>query len=288
MNCLVTGGAGFVGTNLIKKLLKEGHEVVSLDNYSSGLKENEQEYCKYIDIDLCDVKDYSDYVGKPDVIFHMAALARIQTSLRAPRHHIINNFESTLNILDWSKEQGGIPIVYAGSSSKHHGVTNSPYSWVKWSGEELCKLYSDVYGLNTTICRFYNVYGKHHLRIGDYATVVGIFEEQYHNAKDLTITSDGEQRRDFTHVDDVVDGMIRVMRAMFGEVDMFYHGTEFELGRGKNYSINEIAEMFGGKRNYIDSIKGEVRDTLCTDELTKEMLEWKPKRNVEDWIRNEI
>ena len=108
---------------IIKKLLKEGHEVVSIDNYSSGLRENEQKNCKYIELDLCDVKDYSDYVGKPDVIFHMAALARIQTSLREPRHHIINNFESTLNILDWSRELGGVPIVYAGSSSKHHGVT---------------------------------------------------------------------------------------------------------------------------------------------------------------------
>ena len=170
MKCLVTGGAGFVGTNLIKELLKEGHEVVSIDNYSSGLKENEVEGCTYFDIDLAESTPkhgswaQNKYQFKNiDTIFHMAALARIQTSLRDPRHHIINNFESTLNILDWSKEQGGIPIVYAGSSSKHHGVTGSPYAWVKWSGEELCKLYSDVYNVPTSICRFYNVYVPHQL-----------------------------------------------------------------------------------------------------------------------------
>ena len=155
MKCLVTGDAGFVGTNLIKEFLKEGNEVISVDNYSSGLKENEVEGCTYLDMDLAEStpKHGSWAQGKYqlkniDTIFHMAALARIQTSLREPRHHIINNFESTHNILDWSKEQGGIPIVYAGSSSKHHGVTGSPYAWVKWSGEELCKLYSDIYSLS--------------------------------------------------------------------------------------------------------------------------------------------
>lgn len=288
MNCLVTGGAGFVGTNLIKKLLKEGHEVVSLDNYSSGLKENEQEYCKYIDIDLCDVKDYSDYVGKPDVIFHMAALARIQTSLRAPRHHIINNFESTLNILDWSRALGGIPIVYAGSSSKHHGVTNSPYSWVKWSGEELCKLYSDVYGVPTSICRFYNVYGPHQLKDGPYCTVVGVFEDQYEAGKPLTITGDGEQRRDFTHVEDIVDGLYQCMGAMHGKVDMRYAGAEFEFGRGVNHSVNDLASYFGSDypTEYIPARQGEYPTTLCEDEKTKELLDWNPTKNLDDYIKD--
>ncbi len=124
---------------------------------------------------------------------------------------------------------------------------------------------------------------------GTYRTVLSIFKEQYEKGKPLTITGDGEQRRDFTHVDDIVDGMIRVMRAMNGEVDMFYHGAEFELGRGKNYSINEIADMFGEDypKEYIDTIKGEVRETLCKDETTKETLEWKPKINLGDWI-NEL
>ena len=288
MNCLVTGGAGFVGTNLIKRLLKEGHHVVSLNNYSSGLKEDEQESCDYIDLDLCEVKDYSDYIGVPDVIFHMAALARIQTSLTEPRHHIINNFESTLNILDWSKEQGGIPIVYAGSSSKHHGVTGSPYAWVKWSGEELCKLYGDVYDVPTSICRFYNVYGPYQLLDGPYCTVVGVFMEQFKKGKSLTITGDGKQRRDFTHVEDIVDGLYRCMRAMHGEVDMRYSGAEFEFGRGVNHSINELAGYFGSDypTEYIPPRKGEYPITLCEDESTREILNWNPTKNLDDFIKD--
>ena len=288
MNCLVTGGAGFVGTNLIKRLLKEGHEVTSLDNYSSGLKSNEQEGCTYHDIDLCDVIDYSDYIVDCDVIFHVAALARIQTSLKEPRHHIINNFESTLNILDWSREKGGIPIVYAGSSSKHHGVTGSPYAWVKWSGEELCKLYSDVYDIPTSIMRFYNVYGPHHLKDGPYCTVVGIFEDQFTEGKPLTITGDGTQRRDFTHVTDIVDALYRCMRAMHGEVDMRFAGAEFELGRGVNFSINELADMFGKDypKEYIPARKGEYDITLCTDKTAHEVLGWNPTKNIDDYIRD--
>ena len=287
MNCLVTGGAGFIDTNLIKRLLNEGHNVVSLDNLSTGKKENYIDGCVYHEIDLCDVKDYSDYIEDCHVIFHVAALARIQTSLTEPRHHIINNFESTLNILDWSREKGGIPIVYAGSSSKHHGITGSPYAWSKWSGEELCKLYSDVYDIPTTICRFYNVYGPHHLKDGPYCTVIGVFEDQYESGKSLTITGDGEQRRDFTHVHDIVDGLYKCMEAMHGTVDMRFAGEEFELGRGVNHSINELASLFGDyPTEYIPARKGEYDVTLCTDTKAHEVLGWNPTLNLEDYIRD--
>lgn len=287
MNCLVTGGAGFVGTNLVKRLLNEGHNVVSLDNLSTGKKENYVDGCVYHEIDLCDVRDYSEYIDNCDTIFHMAALARIQTSLRAPRHNIKNNFESTLNVLDWSREQGGIPIIYAGSSSKHHGLFGSPYAWVKHSGEELCKLYSEVYNVPTSIMRFYNVYGPHHLKEGPYCTVIGVFEDQYIAGKSLTITGDGEQRRDFTHVHDIVDGLYKCMGAMHGGVDMRYNGTEFELGRGVNHSINELASYFGDyPTEHIPPRKGEYDVTLCTDKLAHELLDWNPTLNLDDYIRD--
>ena len=287
MNCLVTGGAGFVGTNLIKKLLEEGHNVVSLDNYSSGLKENEVEGCKYYDVDLCEVVDYSFFMDKPDTIFHMAALARIQTSLSEPQHHIKNNFVSTLNVLEFARQKE-CPVVYAGSSSKHHGVTGSPYAWVKWSGEELCKLYSEVYNVPTSICRFYNVYGPHQLIDGPYCTVVGVYQEQYKKGEPLTITSDGEQRRDFTHVDDIVDGLVRVHRGMHGELDMRYAGAEFEFGRGVNHSINELASYFGSDypTKYLPKRDGEYDITLCKDEHTKEALNWNPTKNLDDYIKD--
>ena len=244
MKALVTGGVGFVGTNLIKRLLKEGYKVVSLDNYSTGFKDNEQEGCQYFKVDLCHTYDYSFFMDKPDVIFHMGALARIQPSIKDPITAIQNNFDSTLNVLEWARSRD-CPVIFAGSSSYHHGLWGSPYAWSKHAGEQLCKLYSNVYKLPTAICRFYNVYGPHQIEEGTYATVIGIFEKQYRNNEPLTITGDGKQRRDFTHIEDIVDGLVRVNRAMMGEVDMVYHAPIFELGSGKNYSIDEVADMFG-------------------------------------------
>ena len=191
MKCIVTGGAGFVGTNLVKRLLKDGHEVVSLDNYSTGKKENEQEGCRYFNVDLSEVSNYDKFMDSADVIFHIGALARIQPSLTDPSPCIKNNFISTLYILEYARVKN-IPVVYAGSSSYHHGLYSSPYAWSKWSGEELCKLYSSVYDINTSICRFYNVYGPYQLEEGDYSTVLGIFEKQYRENIPLTITADGK------------------------------------------------------------------------------------------------
>ena len=244
MKCLVTGGAGFVGTNLVRRLLEDGHEVVSFDNYSTGLEENEQDNCVYFNVDFSKIKEYDFLSEEPDVIFHLGALARIQPSIKNPVDCLENNFNGTLNILEYARKYQ-IPVVYAGSSSKHHNLYGSPYAWSKYGGEELCKLYGNMYDVPSCICRFYNVYGPYQIEEGDYSTVIGIFERQYRNNEPLTITSDGEQRRDFTHIDDIVDGLIGCMRAMHGEVDMRFSGEEFELGRGENFSINEIADMFG-------------------------------------------
>ena len=180
MRALVTGGAGFVGTNLINRLLDDGHRVVSLDNYSTGKKENEihRKGVQYFDVNLVETDEYDFFMEKPDTIFHLAALARIQPSIKDPTTAIQNNFDSTLNILEWARGKK-CPVVFAGSSSFHHGLWGSPYAWSKHAGEQLCKLYSNVYDLSTTICRFYNVYGPHQLESGTYATVLGIFEKQY-------------------------------------------------------------------------------------------------------------
>tara|TARA_Y100000593_G_scaffold92396_1_gene183898 strand:+ start:230 stop:1081 length:852 start_codon:yes stop_codon:yes gene_type:complete len=274
---LVTGGVGFVGTNLIKRLLKDGHDVVSLDNYSTGYKENEQDGCRYLNVDVTIPANYSSFMYKPDVIFHLAALARIQPSIKNPKDTILNNFNGTLNVLEYARKND-IQVIYAGSSSKHHGLYGSPYAWSKYGGEELCKLYSEVYDLNTTICRFYNVYGPHHIRKGTYATVLGIFENQYLNNDALTITGNGKQRRDFTYVDDIVDGLIRC-------VGKKHKAEEFEFGSGKNYSINEIADMFNHKTTYIPSRPGEYDITLCDYSKAEKYLGYKPKGNLKKYIR---
>jgi len=292
MKTLVTGGAGFIGTNLIKRLLKDGHEVVSVDNYSTGKKENHQEGCQYHDFDLSSSHTLGIYVDhgsyphwrdeKYDVIFHIGALARIQPSLRNPYKSIFNNFVSSLNIFEYAR-RNNIKVVYAGSSTFHHGLYSSPYAWSKYSGEELCKLYSSVYDLSTAICRFYNVYGPYQLEDGDYSTVLGIFEKQYREGKPLTITADGEQRRDFTYIDDIVDGLVKCSEHNF-------KAEFFELGRGVNFSINEIVDMFGKEypREYIPARKGEYDVTLADYSKAKLKLGWEPKGDITQYIKTII
>ncbi len=293
MRTLVTGGVGFIGTNLIKRLLKDGHEVVSIDNYSTGKKENHQEGCSYNNFDISD--DHVSYgrlywpkstkvideVGYPDVIFHLAALPRIQPSFKTPTESFKSNVLGTINILEWARKNGNIPVVYAGSSSANGDKYANPYTFTKWQGEKLCKMYSYIYEVPTTICRFYNVYGPHQLTEGEYCTLIGIFETLYKEGKPLTITGDGEQRRDFTHVEDIVDGLMRV-----SEHNTFM-GQEFEFGRGKNYSVWDIAEAFGkGHRiKYIDGRPGEMRETLCTDTTAHDLLDWEPTKDVIDFIK---
>ena len=280
MKMLVTGGAGFVGTNLIKRLLKDNHEVISIDNYSTGKKENHQEGCRYWNFDLsdkcCPVLERDEY----DVIFHLAALARIQPSLINPYKSIFNNFVSSLNIFEYAR-RNNIKVVYAGSSTFHHGLYSSPYAWSKYSGEELCKLYSSVYDLSTAICRFYNVYGPYQLEDGEYSTILGIFEKQYREGKPLTITADGEQRRDFTYIDDIVDGLVKSSEHNF-------KAEFFELGKGVNYSINEIADMFGKDypREYIPARKGEYDVTLADYSKAKLKLGWEPKGDIIQYIKS--
>ena len=278
MKALVTGGAGFIGTNLIKRLLSDDYDVVSIDNYSTGKKENHQDGCRYWDYDLsdkyCPVLERDEY----DVIFHLAALARIQPSIKNPYKTLYNNFLSSLNVLETARKNN-CQVIYAGSSTRHHGIFKSPYAWSKLSGEHLCNLYSNVYDLNTCICRFYNVYGKYHIRSGDYATVLGIFEKQYMENKPITITSNGEQRRDFTHIDDIVDALVACMGKDF-------RAEELELGRGVNYSINEIANWFGEDypKEYLAERPGEYDATLCNFIKAEVLLNWKPTKNIKDYV----
>ena len=284
MKVLVTGGAGFIGTNLIKRLLEEGHRVISLDNYSTGKKENEQKGCKYFDVDLRLTKDYSFFMDNPDVIFHIAALPRIQPSFEAPSITFNSNVVSTQNICEWARTNGNIPVVYAGSSSIHGDKYANPYTFTKWLGEEVCKMYSNVFKLPVTICRFYNVYGHHQASDGAYCNVLGIFERQFKNGEPLTITGDGEQRRDFTNVEDIVDGLLRVgNRLSVAHIA----GEEFEFGNGKNYSINELVEGFGKEypKEYISKWEGEVRESLCVDKKARKELGWKPTRDIIEFIR---
>jgi len=278
MKVIVTGGAGFVGTNLIIKLLKEGHKVVSIDNYHTGLEENHIEGCEYLNYDIRNIKDYSWL--KPDLVFHMAAIARIQPSFKDPIDYFTTNANGSLNLINWCAKNN-VPVVYAGSSSKHSGRFKNPYTFSKDVGEDIVNLYQKHYGLKASIARFYIVYGPYQLLEGGYCTVIGIWLKAFREGKTLLVTGDGEQRRDFTNIDDIVDALYRIALA-----DAW--GFEFELGRGKNYSINELVKMIGRDYEYIPARPGEARVTLNTDTTAKDVLGWNPTINIEDYIKNEF
>jgi len=275
---LVTGGAGFVGTNLIKRLLKEKHEVISIDNYYTGLKNNHQQGATYIEEDISNIKDYSRF-GKFDLVYHLAAIARIQPSFREPLNYFKANATATFNICMYCSNNN-IPLQFAGSSSHHSGKYKNPYTFSKDVSEEIVELCKVHYGLKATITRFYNVYGPYHLKEGGYCTVIGKWEKCIEDNKPLTIYGDGSKRRDFTHIDDIIEALILIQtRNAWGYI--------FELGRGINYSIKETAEMFSYDSIIYENNKpGEAKVTLCEDNLAREILGWEPKKDLIYYIQN--
>ena len=282
MKILVTGGAGFIGTNLIKRLLKEGHEVVSLDDYETGLAENEQEGATYI---MGDIDSLTYWKGDSfDLCFHLAALSRIQPSFEDPTECFRVNSQGSQVVAEWAR-LNDVKVVYAGSSSRWHDPFQSPYAAFKHMGEEVFKLYKQSYGLDAEICRFYNVYGPDEIIEGDWAAVIGIWRRQIRDGEKITIVGDGEQRRDFTHVVDIVDGLYKV--GMGTEV----HEDAWELGCGVNYSINEMFAMFLEKFPQIESVylpdqPGNYRKTLRENNDTLERLGWEPKDRLREYIQS--
>jgi len=279
MKILVTGGAGLVGSNLIKRLLKEGHRVISIDNYNTGLESNHQEGCTYLNYDIRNIKDYSPW-GDFDVAFHMAAIARIQPSFENPKDYFTVNANGTMNIVEWCSKNN-VPLIYAGSSSKHSGKFKNPYTFSKDIGEDIIKLYEEHFNLSSTITRFYNVYGPYQLTEGGYTTLIGRWLYNMENNIQCEVYGDGEQRRDFTHVDDIVEALVNIM-------DNKVYGYDFELGRGKNVSVNEVAKMMNITPIYKDAKPGEARHTLNTDNTANQILGWNPEINLVDYLKTVI
>jgi len=280
MKILVTGGNGFIGSNLIKKLLKEGHEVVSLDDLSTGLKEYEVEGCNYV---YGDIENLLYWKGESfDLCYHLAALARIQPSFDDPMETFRVDTEGVLVVAEWAR-QNNVKVVYSGSSSKWCNPETSPYATCKKLGEDILKMYRTAYGCDFEIARFYNVYGPNELVDGEWAAVIGIWRKQIEEGKPITIISDGEQRRDFTHVDDICDALYKI-----GMEDK-KHKDAWELGTGMNYSINEVfrffQEAFGDlEKVHLPDVPGNYRKTLRENDDTLERLGWAPKDRLRDYI----
>lgn len=271
---LVTGGAGFIGSNLVDKLISQGHIVEVWDNFSTGKMANVHEMAIICRVDISSMlREY--HVWEFDAIFHLAGEARIQPSFAKPvlAHH--SNVTGTLNILDLAREHH-IPVIFAGSSSVTHDIYANPYTFTKAKAEEYCWLYSKIYSVPVAVARFYNVYGPRHITDGPYATVIGVFEEHKSKHLPLPVTGDGDQRRDFTHVEDICDGLIAI-------VDKEAYGETYNLGTGVNYSINEVAKMFDSEVEHLPARRGEARDTLANIDLAA-ALGWQPKRNLPEYV----
>ena len=275
---LVTGGAGFIGSNLIKELKVQNYDVVSLDNYSTGNSKNEILGVKYINDDIENIERLEDNF---DLCFHLAAQSRVQPSFKDPQESFRVNVMGTLKVNEWAKKNG-IKLVYSGSSSMHHDPSDSPYAMYKFLGEQVCKLYKKSFNANVEIARFYNVYGPGESIDEKFGNVIGIWRSKISKGEPLTIVGDGNQRRDFIHVMDVIDGLIKI------GLSKLSHDDAWELGTGINYSINQVFGYFKNKFNieslYIPEQPGNYRETLRKNDDTLKLLNWKPKDRLKEHI----
>mgnify|MGYP003113079820 CR=1 FL=1 len=297
-NCLVTGGCGFVGSHVVDRLIEMGCNVKVIDDESA--EQNEEFYynpkARYYKLDISK-DDCSFCFGGDDghpmhYVFHLAARSRIQPTIGSPSECFEVNVVGTQRVLEWSRLNNVNRVIYSGTSSLY-GHQNSipfapnmppdclnPYSMSKWMGEQVCKLYSQLYGLPSIVLRYFNVYGPREPIKGEYAPVVGLFKRQKNNNQPMTIVSPGDQRRDFTYISDVVEANICAMNASVLEIPY----KVYNVGTAKNYSMWEIADMIGGDRELIPARPAEVKETLADIKETIEDLKWTPKHKLEDKI----
>jgi nucleoside-diphosphate-sugar epimerase len=296
MKILVTGGAGFIGSNLVDVLLKQGHDVLIIDDLSTGKQSNLNPLALHYKVALHEalVEDLVEILTNVEVVYHTAALARVQPSIQDPVRYNEANVTSIVKLLTACVSAGVRRIVYSASSSAYGNATIfptpethftdslSPYGLQKYIGELYCKMYSKVYGIDTVCLRYFNIYGPRMNFEGAYKTVIGVFAEQTKNGIPMTITNDGNQRRDFTYVKDVVSANI-----LAGNSKETFVGDVFNIGNGGNVSINEVADMIGDEKVY-GEIRLEPFETLADNNKAKAVLGWEPKGNLHRFIKEEL
>lgn len=293
---LVTGGAGFIGSNLVDALIDLGHKVIVIDNESSECHDKfywnpKAENYKY---DICDYDLIAPLFEEVQYVFHLASDARIQPAILSPRKSIESNVSGTANVIELSRQNNIKRFIYSSTSSAY-GTKNAipnfedqqpdpltPYSSAKVFGEHLCKIYNSLYGLNTISLRYFNVYGSRQPLKGQYAPVIGLFLKQKLEERPLTIVGDGEQRRDFTYIGDVVNANILAATAVLQDSD---YGQVYNIGTGINYSINEIAKAISNNVEFVEKRPGESFATLADNNKAKISFGWQPTKILLDWIK---
>ncbi len=290
---LVTGGAGFIGSHLAKRLLADGHTVRVLDNLSTGKRERVPEGAEFVPADFTNLDDIKPYFVGVEGVFHVGALPRIPFSIEHPVEAATANIFGTLNVLVAARDAGVKRVVYSASSSAYGAQPElplrpdmpvnplNPYALHKQVGEVFCRHFSFFYGLETVSLRYFNVYGPGMADDGAYVTVISVFKKQKLAGQPLTVHGDGEQTRDLTHVSDVVDANVRAMTSP--DVGK---GEVFNVGSGERHSINKIAGFFGGPTINVEARKGEARDSLADISLTKELLGWESRVRFDEGLRS--
>lgn len=292
---LVTGGAGFIGSNLVDTLLEKGHKVTCIDNEHSDAHDEFYWNKKAWNV-KGDIRDYDlmqELMEGVDYVFHLAAEARIQPAIKNPIEAVSINCVGTTTVLQTARESKVKRVMYSSTSSGYGMNTPpnvetqsddclNPYSVSKVAGEKLCKMYTQLYGLPTVAFRYFNVYGERQPLRGQYAPVIGIFLRQKAAGENLTIVGDGNQRRDFTHVSDVVRANIL---AATKEVDSEAFGQVYNIGTGTNYSINDIAKLIDWPTTNIAPRPGEARISLANNQKMRTTFDWSPTVKLEDWIK---
>jgi UDP-glucose 4-epimerase len=277
-NVLVTGGAGFVGSRLVKKLQELGNNVFVVDNLSYGSKNNFHEGVQYFIEHTKNIAELK--LPKLDLIFHLGEYSKVTPSFAEIDKVFDLNIEGSFSIFEYCRKHQ-IPVIYSASSTRlaAEGDGHSPYSFFKSMVVQLLKNYSIWYNLNYSICYFYNVYGPSQYNCDTgWETVINIFEKKMRANKSLTIVGDGLQRRDFTYVEDIVDGLILAS----GKLE----NDEYQLGSGQDYSILEVAKMFGGDIVHIEERLGDRKYGLANVNETYEKLNWRPKMTLQKWIHD--
>ncbi|MCX6732989.1 MAG: NAD-dependent epimerase/dehydratase family protein [Candidatus Roizmanbacteria bacterium] len=291
-NVVVTGGAGFIGSNLVDKLIAQKHKVSIIDNLSTGHKKNINPFASFINVDVRNFPEILKSINNIDYIFHLAALPRIQRSILNPIETSEVNVQGTLNILEAARLKKTKKVIFASSSSVYGNQSYfpltedmtpqplSPYSLQKLIGEKYCQLYSKLYNLETVCLRFFSVYGPRQNEKELYATVIAKFQYLKKRNKPLLITGNGEQTRDFTHVDDIVEACISVLNPTTQA-----NGEVYNVCSSKSYSVNNLAKMMGGNAIFLPHKEGEIQNMVGDYGLLNKKTGWKPNHYLEDYLK---
>jgi len=295
---IVTGGAGFIGSHIVDRLIDDGHDVSVFDNESANRENfhwNSSPHATKMQMDItARFLPNSPLMKDADVIFHLAAETQIQPSIEDPLKTCDVNYMGTLNILECARKNNIRRVILSSTSAVYgrncppHDEKLSvdcmnPYSASKFGAEQLCKMYYELYGIETVIFRYFNVYGDRMPTKGSYAPVISIFLNQKENGKPLTVIGDGMQKRDFVHVSDVVEANILAMET----TNPICLANPMNVGTGKSYTVMEVANMVGGNIEYIPERVGEIKESLCENKKIKSLLNWNSKQDLESWIISE-